>query len=396
VKLQASVLTDERLIRRRVTLTWGLLFFNALTFYGGVSVLHIPSTIGKGIAQAALPAALVVALSLNPKLVIRPNVFMCLVTLLGLEAILTCLAGQHIGTIYRTLRLDTYIFILWLLTPWWGRRDLLLARTHLRVLGWLLVSVVVGLVVSPGRAREGGRLGGVIWPIPSTQVAHYAAMTAGFVVVLWFCGYMRSRQTLLIVVGTIAMLVLTHTRTALVGMVAGILVAGMSLIVTRTRVRKLFATVGAIVGLAILTLSSELANWLARGQGTNQLLKLTGRTTVWSELVSAPRDRFDEIFGSGLNNSSFNGLPIDSNWLASYNEQGWFGVILCSVMLAFLLITAYLQVRGVRRALALFIVTYCLIASFTEVGFTDVSPYLLELTVAASLLAPVINAKRSD
>src|SRR5579862_2822969 len=88
-ELQASVLTDDRLIRRRLTLTWGLLFFNALTFYGGVSVLHIPSTVGKGIAQAALPAALVVALSLNPKLVIRPNVFMCLVTLLGLEAILT-------------------------------------------------------------------------------------------------------------------------------------------------------------------------------------------------------------------------------------------------------------------------------------------------------------------
>jgi hypothetical protein len=28
------------------------------------------------------------------------------------------------------------------------------------------------------------------------------------------------------------------------------------------------------------------------------------------------------------------------------------------------------------------------VASFTEVGFTDVSPYLLDLFVAASLLAP--------
>jgi hypothetical protein len=33
-------------------------------------------------------------------------------------------------------------------------------------------------------------------------------------------------------------------------------------------------------------------------------------------------------------------------------------------------------------------VSYCLVASFTEVGFTDVSPYLLDLTVAASLLVP--------
>ena len=37
-------------------------------------------------------------------------------------------------------------------------------------------------------------------------------------------------------------------------------------------------------------------------------------------------------------------------------------------------------------ALALFLVTYCTLASFTEVSFTDVSTYLLHLTVAASLL----------
>ena len=41
-----------------------------------------------------------------------------------------------------------------------------------------------------------------------------------------------------------------------------------------------------------------------------------------------------------------------------------------------------------QRALALFLVTYCLVASFTEVGFTDASTYLLELTLAASLLVP--------
>ena len=37
------------------------------------------------------------------------------------------------------------------------------------------------------------------------------------------------------------------------------------------------------------------------------------------------------------------------------------------------------------------LVTYCLVASFTEVGFTDVSPYLLDLTVAASLLVPSLE-----
>jgi hypothetical protein len=92
------------------------------------------------------------------------------------------------------------------------------------------------------------------------------------------------------------------------------------------------------------------------------------------------------FFGMGLSNKSFDGLPIDSNWFASYNDQGLFGVAVCAAILLFLLITAFFQPRGVQRALALFLTTYCLVASFTEVGFTDVSPYLLEVTLAASLL----------
>ena len=92
------------------------------------------------------------------------------------------------------------------------------------------------------------------------------------------------------------------------------------------------------------------------------------------------------IFGFGLSNDSFNGLSIDSNWLASYQTQGLYGVVICAMMLLFLLVTAYFTPRGVQRALALFLVVYCLVASFTEVGFTDASMYLLELTLAASLL----------
>jgi len=48
----------------------------------------------------------------------------------------------------------------------------------------------------------------------------------------------------------------------------------------------------------------------------------------------------------------------------------------------------------VQRALALFLVTYCLVASFTEVGFTDASTYLLDMTVAASLLVPAVVSRR--
>jgi hypothetical protein len=387
----AAPQTDERRLRRRVYLAYAVLFCNGLTFYPGYSFLPIPGSVGKAIAQSMLPLALVLALSLNRKIMLRPNVFLCLVTLIVLGAFLTAMQPQHFGTVFRTFRLAGFVVALWLMTPWWGRRDLLLVRAHMYMLGGVLGSVLVGLLLAPSTALRGGntgRLGGALWPIPPTQVAHYAGVLIGLVVVLWFCGHIRSLTTAIISAVAMVILILTHTRTALIGLVAGVLIAGMSLIVAKARVRRLFAAAGAITAVAVLTLSAFITTWLARGQSTEGLSNLTGRTKVWGPLLAAPRNKFQEIFGFGLGNSSFNGLPIDSNWLASYEAQGLFGIAVCAAILIFLLITAYFQPRGTRRALALFLVTYCLIASFTEVGFTDVSIYLLDLTVAASLLVP--------
>lgn len=380
-------LERERSVRRRVGITWGLLVFNVLTYFG--TVVPIPSSIGKGLTQAVLPVALLLALSVNRRMIIRPNVFLCLASLLAIETIMTVLQKQPFGTYYRTVRLVEFVAVLWLLTPWWGRRDMLLVRCHLKTYAVVLGSVLLGVLVSPGKAIGGGRLAGAIWGIPPTQVAHYAAVTAGLVLVLWLGGQLPGRMTLIIVLVTFAMLVLTHTRTALVGLVAGVLIAGLSLIVAKARVRKLFAAASITATIGILTLSGFLTTWLARGETGESLTNLTGRTKVWGPLVSFPRDKFQEIMGFGLSNSSFNGLPIDSNWLASYQEQGLFGVTVCAIILIYLFVIAYFRPRGVQRAMALFLITYCLVASFTEVGFTDATPYLLELTLAASLLVPV-------
>jgi hypothetical protein len=374
------------LVRRRVGIGWALLVLNALTYYG--SALHMPHKVGQAITQAALPAALIVALTVNRRVIVRPNVFLCLVSLLVIEAIITSLQPQHVGTLYRTFRLGEFVAALWLISPWWGRRDLLLVRYHLTALSVVLGSVLLGMLVAPGYAFTGGRLGGALWAIPATQVAHYAAIMFGLVVVLWLSGHLRGRLTLVVVVVTGAMLLLTHTRTALLGLIAGILVAGLSLITVKARARKFFAGAGVVAAIAIMTLSSFVSTWLARGENTQQLHNLTGRTEVWGPLLAFPRDKFQMIFGFGLSNSSspVNGLPIDSNWLASYQEQGLIGVIICAIILLFLLVAAFFQPHRVQRALAIFLVTYCMVASFTEVGFTDVSMYLLDLTLAASLI----------
>jgi len=390
VRLRRRVLpvqTAEARERRWVGLVWGLLVLNVLTYSG--SLLHIPTFVGKAITQGALPVALLAALALNRRLIIRPNVFLTLVSVLVAEAVLTTLQPQYFGTIYRTFRFAEFVVTLWLLTPWWGRRDLLLIRCHLIALLVVLGSVILGLVVAPGSAMTAGRLTGVIWGIPATQVAHYAAVTLGLVLVLWLCGQVGGRRILLIVTGAVVVLILTHTRTALVGAVTGIMVAGLSLIVAKARVRKFLVAASGVVLIVALTLSNVIATWLARGEGTHQLANLTGRTKVWGPLLALPRDKFQEIFGFGLSNDSFNGLPIDSNWLAAYQTQGLFGIFICAALLLFLLVTAYFQPRGVRRALALFLITFCLVSSFTEVGFLDASMYLLDLALAASLIVPM-------
>src|SRR5215471_20441027 len=182
---------QERRIRRRVSIAWGLLFLNVLTFYPGLSFIPFPSIVGKGIQQGSLIAAFVVALSVNRRLLIRPNVYLILVSLLAIETFVAALFPQHFGWEFRTFRLAAYVATLWLLTPWWGRRDVLLVRCHLRALLVVLGSAVLGLVVAPGHAMAGGRLGGVLWVIPATQVAHYAAVALGLVVVLWLCRQAR-------------------------------------------------------------------------------------------------------------------------------------------------------------------------------------------------------------
>ena len=381
----------ERSVHVRVGVAWGLLFFNTLTFFPHTSFIPIPGTIGKAIAQAALPAALLVALSVNPKVIVRPNVFLCLVSLLVVGAVLPMLQPQSFGIVYRTFRMAGFVAGLWLLTPWWGRRDLLLVRCYLVSLWVALGSVLLGLLVSPHKARANGRLGGALWPIQPTQVAHYAAAGVGVVIVLWFCGYIRGRTTLILAVVGGVILLLTHTRTALFALIASLLIAGLSLVVAKPRVRKLFATAGAVATVGVLGFSAAITTWLARGQSAQGLSNLTGRTEVWGPLLAFPRDKFQEIFGFGISNASFNGFPIDSNWLSSYEQLGLFGVVICVIILIFLLVTAYFQPRGVRRALALFLIAYCLVASFTEDGFTDVSPYLLDLTLAASLLVPPLE-----
>jgi hypothetical protein len=391
LRLDAAA-TKERSILRRVKAAYALLFFNTLSYAPG-GVIDLPSKVGKALPNGALPLALLVALSVNPKIKLRPNVFLCVVGLLVADAILTASQQTHVGTDYRTVRFIEFFIGLWLLTPWWGRSDMMLFRWHLRLLYIALISVAVGIFISPGKAFEaGGRLSGVIWPIYATQAAQYAAVAAGLTILLWLGHRVTGRTALVGVAFSIMILLLTHTRTALLGLVVGILVAGMSLFAANARVRRFFGWGALIASTAVVTAAGFINTWLARGEGVQQLTTLTGRTSFWALVLTEPRNLFQEIFGFGITNASIYGLPIDSNWLSSYQQEGIFGVCVCALMVIYLLIAAFFQAPGLRRAIILFLTICCLLASFTEDAFEAPSMYLLHLVIAASLLFGVTTS----
>jgi len=278
--------------------------------------------------------------------------------------------------------------------------DLRFVRLHVRVLGAVLACVVLGVLVDPGLAfsgAEGGRLAGVIWPVPPTQVGEYGAVAAGLVALLWLTHTLDGRSALTNLAPAMACLLLSHTRTALLGFLVALPVAGLTLVLTSARARRAIGLGICLAGFAALALPDVLMNWFNRDQSPDQIADLTGRQKVWDALLARERTPTEQMLGIGLSNKSYDGLPIDSTWLSTYHELGEIGVGVVVLMLASLLIVALLRPPSVARRCAVFLIVYCIVASYTEVGLGDASPYLLHLALAASLLlAPGATRNESN
>ncbi|UMG91537.1 hypothetical protein [Nocardioides sp. TF02-7] len=367
---------DTRTLPVLVVAAWGALFLNVLSFAGNPTVVPIPAPVGQLITQGALPVALVLALVVNRRGVVRSSLFLVLYTMLAVVSLMVSLHNEFFaGSVFRATRLLGFVVVLWLLTPWFGRRDLLLLRCHRIVLWAVLGTVLLGALISPGSAFAfEGRLSGAIWPIPPTQVAHYGAVLLGVTALLWMCRLVSGRHALVTVGVCGAVLAATHTRTALTAVVVGLVLAGASLFVGHARVRRTYAW-GTLAGVGVVTLfASQITTWATRGQSAQDLSQLTGRTKVWSAVFGLDRPWLDTLFGSGMSNQSFGGLPIDSNWVASYYDQGWFGIAVEVAALLTLLVLAIAHAPGPSRAVAIFLIVYAVVASFTETGLGSPSP----------------------
>ncbi|WP_328841495.1 O-antigen ligase domain-containing protein [Streptomyces europaeiscabiei] len=369
---------------------WGLLVLNTLGSAGAKTIVPLPRSLIQMVTMGALVAAFTLALMVNPRLRVRASAFVFLLTLLLVPSVISSADLESgFGAVFRCVRLALFVGTLWLLSRWWDG-GLTFVRLHIRMYFVVLGSVAAGAVISPGAALPelyGGRLVGALWPLTPPQIGQYAAVIIGLAVLLVLGRRTDGRSAALVIVPALVLLALTHTRTATLGLLIGLVLAIGSLFLTSAAARRFFAWAVLCAAVAAVGFGSALQAWFLRGQSQENFTSLTGRAKVWEALLAAPRTTSEYLFGAGLGDKSFGGLPIDNSWLAVYHEQGVTGVALVAAIIIVLGGVALLRPPSLSRACALFLISYCAIASYTEAGLGDASPYLLHLAVAASLLA---------
>ncbi|KOT40620.1 membrane protein [Streptomyces caelestis] len=367
-----------------------MLVLNTLGSAGARTVVPLPRSLIQMVTMGALAAAFALALTVNLRLRVRPSAYLFLLTLLLVPSLVSSADPESgFGALFRCARLALFVGTLWLLSRWWDGGPTFV-RHHIRMYFLVLGSVAAGLVVSPGAALPelyGGRLVGALWPLTPPQIGQYAAVIIGLTVLLLLGGRTDRRGAALVVVPSLVLLALTHTRTATLGLIAGLVLAIGSLFLTSAAARRFFGWTVLCAAVAAVGFGSALQAWFLRGQSQENFTSLTGRAKVWDALLAADRTASELLLGTGLGDKSFGGLPIDNSWLAVYHEQGLTGVALVAAVLVVLGGVALLRPPSLSRACAIFLISYCAIASYTEAGLGDASPYLLHLAVAASLLA---------
>ncbi|WP_406839262.1 O-antigen ligase domain-containing protein [Streptomyces sp. AHU1] len=369
---------------------WGLLILNTLGSAGAKTIVPLPRSLIQMVTMGALVTAFALALVVNVRLRVRASSYVLLLTLLLVSSVISSVHLESgFGALFRCFRLALFVGTLWLLSRWWDGGTTFV-RHHIRMYLAVLGTVAAGLVASPGAALPdlyGGRLVGALWPLTPPQIGQYAAVIIGLTVLLLMGRRTDGTSAAVVIVPSLVLLALTHTRTATLGLLLGLALAIGSLMLTSAAARRFFTWAVAIAAVAAVGFASALQTWFLRGQSQENFSSLTGRAKVWHALLAAPRSTTEYLFGAGLGDKSFDGLPIDNSWLAVYNEQGMIGVCLVAAFITVLGGVALLRPPSLSRACAIFLISYCAIASYTEAGLGDASPYLLHLAVAASLLA---------
>lgn len=196
----------------------------------------------------------------------------------------------------------------------------------------LVVLVMIGLVGSSydGRFRWLGTHPGM--------VSGYLAV--GVILAAYGAPHVRYPRVHGLLIGALVLLVgLTRTR----GTFAALVVAVAATVFVRGRQLRPGLTI-AVSGasIAVLAYWDTITAWLARGQATESLTSLTGRTDLWREVLTHGNSLFGSGFAAGrLGVLKYNELGTGHNtWVELISGAGLVGAVLGGVLLAYLLVAA--------------------------------------------------------
>jgi hypothetical protein len=210
---------------------------------------------------------------------------------------------------------------------------------------------------------------------------------------------MRALLGVLVIGGVIAM-ALTVSRTAILGLIASVVVLLVATNRGRLDLRLLFVVgVLTVAGLGVVLFAEQIFGFVARGADIDELLTLTGRTELWGFALQvmgrSPIGGFGYGAGRLVLSEEIQWAGTGHNlWVESAISLGGIGVLLVTAVIVWLVFTSIdLQRRapGAVGNLAIPLVV------FESIGAVTGSSFALpgtSLTVTALLVAAIAAERR--
>ena len=351
-------------------------------FTGGVDIVVIAKAM---LSLVTLGCATLLSLrtrrrasvGIGPALVIG---FVLLLSLLG-----AVIAGNGMATavvVVRVVLIGATILLLLTCVPW------LTAITALLVAMAALAIVAAATGAPEFLAR--GRLGGGVPDIHPNELAGLALIPlVGVIVAILRFGARPWNITGLVIL--LPILVATGSRTALIALASGALVA---VLCNGVRQRSsVFAVLAVLpVGYSIVVFSSILDDLATRGGSTDTSSTLGSRFDAWSVVWNWGWDTWEKWVGVGLSVKEVkvdikwrDVQVLDSSWASLLAQGGLLGTLLVAGLVAWAVVTAI--GAGGRRWMLLPLLAVIVPRSITESGLVDSHAAFVLFFTVVTLLA---------
>jgi O-antigen ligase len=230
----------------------------------------------------------------------------------------------------------------------------------------------------------------------AVRVGEVGAVLAGLGLIGVAFGRMRPGWGLASALVGSGLILLSHTRTAAGALVAGLIVAALS--VARSRQGRWALTSLLLLLLIGMLFFDSLGSWVLREQSPEQFATLTGRRAAWESLVQKEFAAEEIVFGHGLGAKTItlepNTLaqpwlelqrekPIDNGWLSVLWEAGVVGLVFIALALGTAFVVAWRAPTPYVRAASVYLLALVGVASILETGLSDTSSLTLHVLVAS-------------